>query len=41
VPKRDGVTGVWGKLNKEELNDLYSAPKFWVIISKGRDGQGM
>jgi hypothetical protein len=25
-PKRDTVTGEWGKLNSEELNDLYSLP---------------
>ena len=37
VPKRDGVTGVWGKLNKEELNDLYSAPNFfgWSYRKEG------
>ena len=25
-PKRDEVTGVWRKLHKEELNDLYCSP---------------
>jgi hypothetical protein len=25
-PKRDEVTGEWGKLHNEELNDLYSLP---------------
>jgi hypothetical protein len=24
-PKRDEVTGEWGKLHNEELNDLYSS----------------
>ena len=27
-PKRDGVTGWWRKLHNEELNVLYSPPKF-------------
>jgi hypothetical protein len=25
-PKRDEVTGEWGKSHNEELNDLYSSP---------------
>ena len=25
-PKRDGVTGEWRKVHKEELNDLYCSP---------------
>jgi hypothetical protein len=25
-PKRDEVTGVWRKLNNEELHNLYSSP---------------
>jgi hypothetical protein len=30
--KRDEVTGEWGKLHNEELNDLYSPPSIvWVI----------
>ena len=28
-PKRDEVTGEWGKLHKEELNDLYSSSKYY------------
>jgi len=28
-PKRDEVTVEWRKLHNEELNDLYSSPKFW------------
>ena len=27
-PKRDGVTGEWRKSHNEELNDLYSSPKY-------------
>ena len=31
-PKRDKVTGEWGKLHNEELNDQYSSPSIvWVI----------
>jgi len=31
VPKRDEETGVWRKLNNEELNVLYFSPiTFWV-----------
>jgi hypothetical protein len=26
-PKRDEVTGEWRKLNKEDLNDLYTSSK--------------
>jgi hypothetical protein len=32
-PKRDEVTGEWGKLHNEELRDLYSSPS---IIRKTR-----
>ena len=36
-PKRDEVTGEWGKLHNEELNDLYSSPNIvWVIKSRGK-----
>jgi hypothetical protein len=31
-PKRDGVTGVWRKLHKEELHDLYSSPSIIRVI---------
>jgi hypothetical protein len=35
APKRDEVTGEWGKLHSEELNDLYSSPNIvWVIKSR-------
>jgi len=34
-PKRDEVTGDWGKLQNEELNDMYSSPNIvWVIKSR-------
>jgi hypothetical protein len=34
-PKRDEVTGEWGKLHNEELNVLYSSPTtVWVIKSR-------
>jgi hypothetical protein len=34
-PKRDEVTGEWGKLHNEELNDLYSLPNIvWVVKSR-------
>jgi hypothetical protein len=40
-PKRDEVTGVWRKLHKEELNDLYSSPNvFRVIKSRGERWAG-
>ena len=30
--KRDGVTGEWRKLHKEELNDLYCSPNIMRVI---------
>jgi len=34
-PKRDEVTGEWGKLHNEKFNDLYSSPNtVWVIKSR-------
>ena len=34
-PKRDEVTGKWGRLHKKELYDLYSSPNIIpVIISR-------
>jgi len=34
-PRRDEVTGEWGRLHNEELNDLYSSPNIvWVIKSR-------
>jgi len=35
-PKRDEVTGEWGKLHNEELNDLYSAPNIFQMIKSRR-----
>ena len=35
-PKRDGVTGEWGKLHTEELNDLYSSPNIVRLIKSRR-----
>jgi hypothetical protein len=32
VPKRDEETGEWGKLHKEELNDLYSSLNIVRVI---------
>jgi hypothetical protein len=31
VVKRDGVTGEWGKLHNEELNDLYCSPNIMCL----------
>jgi hypothetical protein len=30
-PKRDEVTGEWGKLHNEELNDLYSCTQIYSV----------
>jgi hypothetical protein len=35
-PKRDEVTGEWGKLHNEELRDLYSLPSTIGIIKSRR-----
>jgi hypothetical protein len=35
-PKRDGVTGGWGKLHNEELHNLYSSPSIIRIIKSRR-----
>ena len=34
-PKRDGVTGEWRKLHKEELNDVYCSPNIVRVITFG------
>jgi hypothetical protein len=31
-PKRDEVTGEWGKLHNEELGDLYCSPNIFRVI---------
>jgi hypothetical protein len=33
-PKRDEVTGEWGRLHNKELYDLYSSPDIPVIMSR-------
>jgi hypothetical protein len=39
-PKRDEVTGEWGKLHNEELSDLYSSPNIvWMQIEKNEMGR--
>jgi hypothetical protein len=35
-PKRDEVTGEWGKLHNEELNFLYSLPNIVRVIKSRR-----
>jgi hypothetical protein len=35
-PKRDGVTGGWRKLHKEERHNLYSSPNIIRIIKSRR-----
>jgi len=40
--RRDEVTGEWGKLHNEELNDLYSSPNIVQVIKLKRiDAWGM
>jgi len=31
-PRRDEVTGEWGRMHNEELNDLYSSPNIVRVI---------
>jgi len=35
-PRRDEVTGKWGRLHNEELNDLYSSLNFVRVIKSRR-----
>ena len=35
-PRRDEVTGEWGRLHNEELNDLYSSPNIMRVIKSRR-----
>ena len=35
-PKRDEVTGEWGKLHNEELNDVYCSPNIVRVIKSRR-----
>ena len=35
-PRRDEVTGEWGRLHNEELNDLYSSPNIARVIKSRR-----
>ena len=35
-PKRDEVTGEWGKLHNEKLNDVYSSPNIVRMIKSRR-----
>jgi hypothetical protein len=37
-PRRDEVTGYWGKLHNEELNDLYFSPNNVRVIKTRRMG---
>jgi len=35
-PRRDEVTGEWGRLHNEELHDLYSSPNIVRVIKSRR-----
>jgi len=35
-PKKDEVTGQWGRLHNEELSDLYSSPNIVLVIKSRR-----
>jgi hypothetical protein len=37
-PKKDEVTGEWGRLHNEELSDLYSLPNIFLVIKSRRMG---
>ena len=36
VPRWDEVTGEWGRLHNEELNDFYSSPNIVRVIKSRR-----
>jgi hypothetical protein len=36
APKRDEVTGEWGKLHNDKLNDLYSLPNIVRVVKSKR-----
>jgi len=36
MPNKDEVTGDWGKLHNEELNDMYSSPSSVRVIKSRR-----
>jgi hypothetical protein len=31
-PRRDGVTGVWGKLHNEDIHNFHSSPSIFLMI---------
>ena len=35
-PRKDEVTGEWGKLHNEKLNDLYCSPNIVLVIKSRR-----
>jgi len=35
-PKKDEVTGEWGRLHNEELSDLCSSPNIVLVIKSSR-----
>jgi len=41
VPKRDEVTGNWGRLHNEDLYDLYFSPNIVQVMKSRRDGRSM
>jgi hypothetical protein len=40
-PKRDRVTGEWGKTCNEKLNNLYTSPNIILATKSRSDGRGM
>jgi len=35
-PKRDQVTGEWGRIDNEEFNDVYLSPNINLVITSRR-----